>query len=569
MSPPGRPKGEFCSAQHEVTPVSAATTTMHPSNDQPVTVLLCALGGEGGGVLANWLVDTARACGHAVQGTSIPGVAQRTGATTYYVEIFPTPLAQLGGRRPVFGLYAVPGGLDLMVGSELLEAARQAGNGLVSPDRTAVLASSARALTTLEKMHQGDGRVTEDRLLAVLRQTARELEVFDMAAMARQQGTVISAVMLGALGAWCLGHGLLPFPRSAYEATIRAGGKGVAASLNGFAAAWDRVASAQAQRDATLALAAEVTAGLIAQAAAPVLPAAERARFPEALQPLMALGHARLLDYQDSAYAALYLRRLARLLAAEQASEAGAQATAEASRWLALWMAFDDIVRVAELKSRASRFERVRREAKAGDDELLRLHDHFKPGVPEFAALLPMRWAQALQRWDARRVARGREPWALPLKIGTHTVAGLLALRLLAALKGQRQRGSRHAVEQALIERWLAAIEAGSREHPALGLEIARCGRLIKGYGSTNERGKHNLLHIIDHLATSPAVGDASARAQAVARARTAALADEAGKGLDQALLALGAPPRPLVAQPIRWHRRQPDRPKTGVASAP
>ena len=479
-----------------------------------------------------------------MQGTRIPGVAQRTGATTYYVKIFPIPLARLGTRQPVFGLYAVPGGLDLMVGSELLEAARQTGNGLVSPDRTAVLASSARALTTLEKMHPGDGRVADERLLAVLRQTAHALEVFDMAAMARQQGTVISAVMLGALGAWCLRHGLLPFPRSAYEATIRAGAKGVAASLKGFAAALDRVASAQAQRQATLALVAEVTAGLVAQATAPQLPAAERGRFPTSLRPLMALGHARLLDYQDEAYASLYLDRLARLLAAEQASGASAEAaaTAEASRWLALWMAFDDIVRVAELKSRAGRFERVRREAKVGADELLRLHDHFKPGVPEFAALLPLRWAQALQRWDARRVARGREPWALPLKIASHTVAGLLALRGLAALKGQRRHGSRFAVEQALIERWLAAIAAGSREHPALGLELARCGRLIKGYGSANERGKHKLLHLIDHLA------------------------DNTGKGLDQALVALGAPPRPLLAQAIRWHRRQPNMPKTGVA---
>ena len=72
--------------------------------NQPVTILLCALGGEGGGVLADWLVHTARLCGHAVQGTSIPGVAQRTGATTYYVEIFPRPLIELGGRQPVFGL---------------------------------------------------------------------------------------------------------------------------------------------------------------------------------------------------------------------------------------------------------------------------------------------------------------------------------------------------------------------------------------------------------------------------------------------------------------------------------
>src|SRR4051794_9464940 len=97
---------------------------------RPIRILVCAPGGEGGGVLAEWLVDTAIARGHAVQSTSIPGVAQRTGATTYYIEVFPTPEAQLGGRRPVFSLTPVPGALDLLVSSELLETARQVANGM-------------------------------------------------------------------------------------------------------------------------------------------------------------------------------------------------------------------------------------------------------------------------------------------------------------------------------------------------------------------------------------------------------------------------------------------------------
>ena len=83
--------------------------------NRPLTLLVCALGGEGGGVLTEWLVDIARHAGYAVQSTSIPGVAQRTGATTYYIEVFPVPLAQLGGRRPVFSLSPVPGTLDAIV----------------------------------------------------------------------------------------------------------------------------------------------------------------------------------------------------------------------------------------------------------------------------------------------------------------------------------------------------------------------------------------------------------------------------------------------------------------------
>ncbi len=103
---------------------------------QPISILLCALGGEGGGVLADWLVDVARHAGYPAQATSIPGVAQRTGATTYYLEIYPLPHSQLQGRLPVLGLNPLPGRLDALVSSELLETARQIGNGLASADRT-------------------------------------------------------------------------------------------------------------------------------------------------------------------------------------------------------------------------------------------------------------------------------------------------------------------------------------------------------------------------------------------------------------------------------------------------
>ena len=75
---------------------------------RPMTILLCALGGEGGGVLSEWLVAAARGAGFPVQSTSIPGVAQRTGATTYYLEIVPVTHVELGGRTPVLSLHPVP-----------------------------------------------------------------------------------------------------------------------------------------------------------------------------------------------------------------------------------------------------------------------------------------------------------------------------------------------------------------------------------------------------------------------------------------------------------------------------
>lgn len=493
----------------------------------PITILVGALGGEGGGVLSEWLYEAAVRAGHSAQSTSIPGVAQRTGATTYYVEIHPEPDGALVGRRPVFSLNPVPGGIDLLVSSELLETARLVATGLASAERTLVVSSTARALTVAEKMHMGDGRTDSAALLATVQRHVRGIELLDMGTMARESGTAISAVLLGAIAA-C---GVLPFSREVFEATIRAGGRGVDASLRGFAAAFDALARRREQHAAVQA------------ALAP----------PD----LRTLARLRLLDYQDADYARLYEERLARIESAVRASPGTDDAIVqEVIRWLALWMMFDDIVRVAALKLADARWQRVRREVAARDDEVVKVFDHFKPGVAELAGLLPAALANRLLAWDRRRVARGREPWSLALKVGAHTVMGTLALRCLAGLKRHRRRGHRFATEQALIERWLGAVERGTREGGALGHEVAACGRLVKGYGATNERGKTNLLHIIDHLAFG--AGDAAARAQAVRAAREAALADDAGVALDRTLRAHGAPARPVREQTLRFYRRRP-----------
>ena len=521
---------------------------------RPITLLVCALGGEGGGVLTEWLVEAARRAGYPAQATSIPGVAQRTGATTYYLEFFPQPWRELGGRTPVFSLSPVPGELDALVSSELLETARQVSNGMAAPERTLVISSTARLLTTQERMQLADGRADPADLLELVRRFSREHQVFDMNAVAQEAGTVVSAVLLGAIA----GSGLLPFERRFFEEAVCGGvpqgkaGASAQASLRGFAKAHAIVQERRTQ--------AEFVASLLAHAApasaAPTRnPHAER--FPAAVRELYELGHARQCEYQDAAYAQLYTDRLERVLQAERAAdpagEHGWVTTREAARWLALWMAFDDIVRVADLKCRASRSQRVRAEVKAREADLVKVYDHFKPGAPEFAALLPEALARRVLAWDRERVAAGREPWALPLKVGTHTVFGLLALRTLASLKWLRRRGHRFAFEQAMIEEWLQGVVRGTQRSWALGHEIALCGRLIKGYGATNERGKENLLHVLRHLAALP---DAHAAARAIADAREAALADDAGRALDATLVRHGAPPREPRAVPIRFVRR-------------
>lgn len=280
------------------------------------------------------------------------------------------------------------------------------------------------------------------------------------------------------------------------------------------------------------------------------------AAMPGPVAEIVALGHARTCDYQDRAYGRQYLQRVQRVLDAERVAYAGGSrhfdVSREVARWLALWMCYDDIVRVADLKSRRSRAERVRREVRAGPHDVLRVQDYFKPGMAEIAALLPGWLADRAIDWGRKRSAERGEPWALPLRLASHTVSGILLLRLLASLRWLRRLGRRHAQEQALIDEWLDTVIDGLRMDWQLGLDVAACGRLIKGYGSTNERGKDHLLHLLRHVARGSAlpVGE---RAAAVRKGREAALADDAGRALDQVLADAGAPPRPLREQPIRW----------------
>ncbi len=204
---------------------------------RPITIAIFAMGGEGGGVLADWMIDLAEHGGYIAQLTSVPGVAQRTGATNYYLEIFRRPAN--GGREPVMALIPMPGDIDVVIASELMEAGRAIQRGLVTPDRTTLIASTNRVFSMTERTAMADGRVDEAALLEGCRGAAKAFYAFDMAALAEATGSVISAVLFGALA----GAKALPFERAAYEAAIRRGGVGIQASLAAFTAGFEAVAS--------------------------------------------------------------------------------------------------------------------------------------------------------------------------------------------------------------------------------------------------------------------------------------------------------------------------------------
>jgi indolepyruvate ferredoxin oxidoreductase beta subunit len=506
---------------------------------RPIAMLIAALGGEGGGVLTDWIVAAAAAQGFPVQSTSIPGVAQRTGATTYYLEIMPATAAALGGRRPVLALTPSGGDVDVVLASELMEGARAIGNGLVTPDRTALIASTHRSYAIAERMAMGDGRYDTGRLMKAIETHAKRHLLFDMAAVAKDTGAMINAVMLGALSA----ADVLPIPAQAFEDAIRADGKAVEANLRGFRAG---------RAAATAAAARAADDGKRRHGAArsiPVLEAEANAIMPASATEMVVEGLRRTAAYQDAAYAGLYLDRLKAICEADDHADAGGRLIRESARQLAVRMTFEDVIRVAEAKIAPERFDRIRQELGLKDGEPFRIVDFLKPGLEEICQVLPTRLAQRIL---ARAERRGWRPhWGM--EIESTALTGYLRFWALAKLKRFRPRGHRFAQEQAAIEAWLALIVEAARLSADVAIEVAECARLIKGYGDTWLRGSAN-YRTIEAEVIRPALAGRIARGQAadaIASARTAALLDPEGDGLAKCLaeIASRAAVVPLAAE--------------------
>src|ERR1700744_66750 len=158
--------------------------------NRPVTIAVLAIGGQGGGVLVDWIVALSEREGWRAQSTSVPGVAQRTGATIYYVET----IRPEAGREPVFSGMAAPGDVDIVIAAEWMEAGRAIQRGLVTPDRTLLIASTHRAFAVSEKEAPGNGMADSGAVIDAARAASQRFVAFDMAALAEQAGGGVACV---------------------------------------------------------------------------------------------------------------------------------------------------------------------------------------------------------------------------------------------------------------------------------------------------------------------------------------------------------------------------------------
>ncbi|MBT1159258.1 indolepyruvate oxidoreductase subunit beta family protein [Aminobacter anthyllidis] len=497
-------------------------------DEKPISIAILAMGGQGGGVLADWVVALAEAEGWVAQSTSVPGVAQRTGATIYYVEM----LKPKGGQMPVLSLMPTPGDVDVVLAAEFMEAGRSMLRGLVTPDRTTLIASTHRSYAVGEKEVPGDGTGDPLAVVDAFGVAARKTIIFDMQTLAEKNGSVISSAMFGALA----GANVLPFTRDAFEAAVRAGGKGVEASLRAFGAAFDRA------RDGKPDKVARKPEKLLPDAPLSVgHPKLDRlldrihSEFPPVLAPMLYAGAKRLVDFQDPRYAEEYLDTASRLLTLDR--DAGGEArgfafSQEIAKYLAVAMAYDDVVRVADLKTRSTRFERVRKEIGATGEQLVYTTEYMHPRAEEVVGTMPALLGQFIENRPAllklleRLFSKGR-------RVRTGTVGWFVALYALSSLKPMRRTMLRHKREMAHIKNWLDTATAMLPANYDLAAAVIGSRRLVKGYSDTHSRGQGKFDKV---LSAVPLLKGREDGGTWLKRLVQAALQDEAGKSLDGAL---------------------------------
>ncbi|TIX34862.1 MAG: hypothetical protein E5V40_27995, partial [Mesorhizobium sp.] len=235
--------------------------------------------------------------------------------------------------------------------------------------------------------------------------------------------------------------------------------------------------------------------------------------------------------YQDIAYGGEYLDRLDKAVALDGPEHAYALSIA-AAKHLANAMCYDDMIRVADLKTRSTRDRRVRKEVGVKDGTVLQVTEYFHPRIEEFCGTLPAGLGSYIEdrpklaAFLDRRINRGRH-------IRTDSFTGFAMLWVIGGLRRWRRSLLRHKVEVEHLERWYELALAHAREDYALGTEILNCRRLIKGYSDTHARAQSKFDRVLSALPMLKGRDDA---ADWTRRLRKAALKDEKGDMLDGAL---------------------------------
>ena len=419
---------------------------------KPIRIAILALGGQGGGVLSRWIVTLAESQGWIAQATSVPGVAQRTGSTVYYVE-----MARQGDIPPVMALMPASGDVDIVIAAEFMEAGRALARGWVTSDRTTMVASSHRIYSIGEKSVPGDGRFSSASILDAVQAASRQLVLADWSAIAAEARAPISSALFGALA----GSGALPFEHETFIEAIEQSGMSSPANLAAFAEAARIASHDQPSLVTNLANSADNSDQNAADGT-----------LPAPIIPLYQLGLERIRDYQGERLVPLYQERIEEFLRADRelgGENHGFALTASACRYLALWMTYEDVFRVADLKTRPGRLKRISEEHSLTDGHVVHVTEFMHPRYEEICDSLPRRLGSFMR--DSTRAKRMLAPFLQNGRfIRTTGVFGFSLLWVIAFAGRWRKGTLRWFDEQQRIEAWLGSALNAARDNYDLGV---------------------------------------------------------------------------------------------------
>lgn len=454
-------------------------------------VLIGTVGGQGGGVLSDWLIHGLLNANWNAVSIGLLGLSQRAGTVTYYCEASSDKEVKV-----VNSMFAVPGDVNLFIGQELLELGRLLSSGYASED-CVIVGSLGRTYTTLEKMPAEAG-VYDSSIIAAAANNLSPNNNYLIDAPAfvtanNLQNLTGNAFLLGVVVA----SEVINLPPEPFIKAIEDSEVNVKGNIQAF------------QLGYRMFKEGKIHPGLNQLVDEKKLRASSNGKPPsstyylaesilgncseETIQ-LIKFSCDRLESYQDKRYVQSYLKMIEDIQGQGQVREKTINAFVKNA---ALWLCYEDIPRVGQLKTDPDRYLKIFKEHGIDSNHIVKITDFFVPDVEQLVGMLPKPLASLVKKVGLL-FSKDFESKSFPLRIQSTSIFGYWALRFLALGRYWRRQSLRHQVEMQHFNYWFNNLRRIQDQSPAVAQIVAELGRVVKGYGHVRVKAINDVYTFID-----------------------------------------------------------------------
>jgi len=461
---------------------------------EPIKIALLAVGGDGGSVFTNWCVNLAKNCGYFASSTSIAGVAQRTGSTLYYLELLPQIEIKKRDKTPVLSQMPVPGYVDLVIATEIVEIGRALNRGLIS-EKTTVIFSSHHSLAIAEKESSADEIIDAKEIIKEVEKHSKSKIIYsNFKKIAKKNGSVISSSLLGALSA----SEVLPFSKENFEKVIVDDKIGVANSIRTFREAYDEVKDEKKSK--------ELDTGL-EKASLKIMPSYSKNKevqkfikriktYDKSLHDIAYLGVIHTSNWHNHKWGNYYLDELEKIIRLDNKKK-NFTLSYNYAKYLSTALSYDDLIFVASTKTSKKRLQEVREQVDAKENEIVEVLDFLHPGMEELCGFMPKTLGSKLSKSEGfknfftKYLDRDR-------RMKSTNLINFLILYFVGNLKRWRFKSFRHLQEMENVDFWNKRIIKLLENNYDLAVLIVQSYRVKKGYGDTFHRSQSKFKILLD-----------------------------------------------------------------------